>query len=258
MDEIHYLLGNTCNLTCDFCFWEKEENSASLGTAKHIIDEIKKAGVKKVTISGGEPTCSHCFLEALKYAKKKGLEVFLHTNGLLVDKKLAKKIAPLVARVSLSIDGSNEKMAIRMRKKPFTNHTIFLINTFDSLGVPVNVKTLVSKVNKEDIKSIGELLQGKPIQYWSLLEFNPIGRGLNSKARHFLSHRDFELTVKRITEWFPDMQIRIREFRSKPEKYCLISASGKVYAYLPRKGDVLVGDLKDNVLSTIIRQIDSN
>lgn len=257
MDEVHYLLGNTCNLTCDFCFWEKEEAPTTIKLAKYIIDEIKKTGIRKITLSGGEPTCVPHFIKILEYAKQNGLEVILHTNGLLVDKRFARKIAPLITRISLSMDGSNEKVAIKMRKKPFISHTVFLIDLFNSLGVPVNVKTLITKINKEDIENIGKILQDKPIQYWSLLEFNPIGRGLTNKTKYFLSHRGFESIVRKITDRFPNVRIKTREFRSKPEKYCLISANGKVYTYIPLKGDIIIGDLKKNTLSSIIDLINN-
>lgn len=258
MDEVHYLLGNTCNLNCDFCFWERKEAPATFESVKHIINEINKSGARKITFSGGEPTCAPTLLKALEYANKKGLETILHTNGLLIDEKFARKIAPFVSRISLSVDGSNEKVTIKMRKEPSVGHTIFLINLFHSIGVPVNVKTLITKVNREDIKNIGELLQTKPIQYWSLLEFNPIGRGLINKTKYFLSHKDFTSIAKKIVSRFPSIRIKIREFKSKPEKYCFITANGKVYAYIPSLGDTEIGDLSKNTLSSIINFIRSH
>lgn len=252
MNEIHYLLGNTCNLNCDFCFWEKKFPPTTFKLAKHIIDEIKKTGIKKITISGGEPTCTKHFIKILKYAKQNNLEAILHTNGLQINKKIAKKIAPLISRISLAIDGSNEKIAIEMRKKPFTKHTLFLIDLFNSLKVPVNVKTLITKINKKDIKNIGQILCNKNIQYWSLLEFNPLGRGLDNKNKYFLPTKEFELITKKLLESFPKMEIKIRRFKSQPEKYCFIDVQGKVYTNT-KKGDILIGNLKNNSLLSILK-----
>lgn len=249
------MLGNNCNLHCDFCFWEKEEAPVTKQISRRVIDEIRKAGIRKMTISGGEPICSPYFLETLEYAKNKDLKVVLHTNGLLIGKKLAREIATLVERVSLSLDGSDEKMAFRMRKQPFTHHTLMLIGLFHSLRVPVNVKTLVTKVNKSDIEKIGEILADKPILYWSLLEFNPIGRGLKNKDKYFLTSREFRELSKRVTRLFPNISIRIREFRTRPEKYCLVSASGKVFTYAAGKGDILIGDAAIEELAPIIDRI---
>ncbi|MFA5776059.1 MAG: radical SAM protein [Patescibacteria group bacterium] len=116
MDEIHYLFGNSCNLNCDFCFWDKRMVSPKLGLSKRIVEEIIKSGIKKVTLSGGEPTISKHLLKILKLIKSAGIEVVLHTNGLRIDAPMAQKISPLVSRVSLSLDGSNKQMGCAMRK----------------------------------------------------------------------------------------------------------------------------------------------
>lgn len=252
MEEIHYLLGHTCNLDCDFCFWEKRTSPPTIAKAKKVIGEIKKVGIKKITISGGEPTCSSCLLEVLKYAKLNGMEIALHTNGLKIDAKMAQKIAPFIQRISLALDGSDESMAIKMRKKPFTKHTLSLVTLFDSLGTAVSVKTLVTKVNQEDIVAIGKLLENKPIRYWSIIEFNPLGRGLIHKKKFLLSRKEFALITKKVLAHFPNLQIRIREFRGQPEKYCFITTSGEVYTNTKNNGDILVGNLETNSLSSIL------
>ena len=128
MEEIHYLIGNSCNLNCDFCFWDKRMLDVSLEFKKNIVDQIIKVGIKRVTLSGGEPTMTNHFVEILEYMHLNGLEIILHTNGLGIDETLAKDIAPYVSRVSLTLDGSNEETILAMRKnKDLVNHTIFLI-----------------------------------------------------------------------------------------------------------------------------------
>ena len=42
MEEIHYLIGNSCNLNCDFCFWDIRMPDVHLDLKKKIIDEIVK------------------------------------------------------------------------------------------------------------------------------------------------------------------------------------------------------------------------
>ena len=256
MDEIHYLLGNSCDLNCDFCFWDMRVPDIPLSQKKRIIDEIKKTNIKRLTISGGEPTCNRNFLEILEYCHKNGLEIVLHTHGLRIDKNVAQKLKPLVSRISLALDGSNEEMNYKMRKsKKMLPHTLFLIDLLDSFGIAVNVKTLVTKINKDDIINIGKLLLNKPIQYWSLLEFNPINRGLTNRSKFFLSRKEFEAVVKTTSDTFPNLPYKVRRFRSKPQRYCFIAPNGQVYTYIPGKGDVLVGDLFKRNLISILKGI---
>lgn len=255
MEEIHYLLGHTCNLNCDFCFWEKKFPPASFKQAKKILDEIDRVGIKRITISGGEPTCARNFLKILEYAKKKNLEIILHTNGLLINKKLAGKIAKYIDRISLSLDASNEKMATKMRKMSFVKHTLLLIDLFNSLKIPVSIKTLVTKVNKKDIKNIGQLLKEKPIKYWSLLEFNPLGRGLINKNKFNLPQGEFQLIAKQTIKNFLEIKIKTREFKSRFEPYCFIVPNGEVYTNTKLDGDILIGDIKENSLEKIVKNM---
>ena len=258
MEEIHYLLGNNCNLDCDFCFWDTRMPDVSLEFKKIIIDEIVKTGIRKVTISGGEPLCSNNFLETIKYMYEKKLEIILHTNGLKLNKKLAEQIAPMISRISLTLDASNNDMMKKMRKnEELLNHTLFLIELFNNLNVKVNIKTLVTKVNKEDIINIGKILQSLPIQYWSLLEFNPIGRGKKNKNKFYISCEEFDKVVLKIKNKFSDIPIRARRYSLANSQYCFISPNGEVYTYHPDKGNVLMGNLKENSLSSTIFKIEN-
>lgn len=181
------------------------------------------------------------------------LSVVLHTNGLGIDKASAKKIAPLVERVSLSLDGSSEEMCMKMRKnKDIFNNTLQLVGAFNQLKVPVNVKTLVTRINLNDILNICKILQNKPIAYWSLLEFNPINRGKLHKSKFYITKEEFDKTVCRIKKGIKDLDIRIRLFKSEPQNYCFIAANGKVYTFIPNKGDILVGDLNKDSLKNLL------
>lgn len=225
-------------------------------TKRHIVDEIVKAGIKKVTISGGEPTVTKDYVKTLRYMFDNQLSVVLHTNGLRIDRTSAKKIAPLVERVSLSLDGSSKKMCMKVRKnKDIFSNTLRLIDIFNQLKVPVNVKTLVTKVNLEDILNIGKILQNKPITYWSLLEFNPINRGHTNKSKFSIKDSEFDNAVKVVKKNIKSLTIKTRLFKRDHQSYCFIAANGKVYTFIPRKGDVLIGNLKKDGLKKILTNI---
>lgn len=254
--EIHYLIGNNCNLNCDFCFWDMRMSDVPLSFKKKIVDQIADSRVRLVTLSGGDPLCSGDFLKILKYMHSKGLEIILHTNGLALTEKMAKQIAKFVLRVSLTFDGSNEKMARKMRKnKEIFKQTVFLIKLFNKLSIPTNIKTLITKVNKDDIENIGNIVKNLPIKYWSLLQFEPINRGAKHKDKFFLTTKQFDKITKNIIEKFPALDIRVRKFNKIDRKYCFIAANGKVYTHNRTKGDVLIGDLKNNSLKNILKTI---
>lgn len=253
MEEIHYLLGNSCNLNCRFCFWDLREEDISFDKKKQIIDEIVKVKIKKVTISGGEPTCNKDLIPVLQYANRKGLEVILHTNGLKINKDLALRLKPLVSRISLSLDSADEDEAEKMREcgKTFS-HTVWLIDTLCKLKISVNVKTLVTKINFRNISKIGEIVSRYPVEYWSLLEFNPINRGKINEKQFNIPSKNFDRCVEEAKYRFPEMKVKIRKFVREPEKYCFIASDGRVYKYIKGKGDLLVGNVFTEGLKKIL------
>jgi len=256
VDEIHYLLGNSCNLNCQFCFWDLHLKDISLIKKKNIIDEIKNSGIRKITISGGEPLCNKDLFFVLEYAKKNELEIVLHTNGLLIDGSIVDNLKPLVSRVSLSFDGSDEEMMKKMRQNPeMFSHTVWLIKKLCESNIPVNVKTLITKINQKDISNIGKVLSSFPIEYWSLLEFNPINRGLKNKNMFYLDPKEFDEIIANTKKHFPKLKIKVRKFARKPDKYCFIASNGDVYKYVDSKGDKLVGNLFNRGLKNILALI---
>lgn len=256
LQEIHYLLGNSCNLNCDFCFWDSKLPDLPLEFKKRIVDQIVTTGIKKVTVSGDEPLCDEHLMEILAYMHKNGLEIILHTNGLKITKQSLKKIAVFVSRISLTMDGIEEDIILQMRKnRNITKHTIFLIKQFHKLNIPVSIKTLVTKINYQEVGKIGKILSGLPIQYWSLFEFIPLGRGKNNKNRFYLTSKLFDKICMNLKDEFPSLLIRFRKPKRMPSKYCFIAADGKIYTYDKNIGDVLIGDLGVENLSSIVSKI---
>ena len=211
----------------------KEE---SLEFKKKIVDYIVKSGIKQVTISGGEPLCSNNFIEILRYMHDRNLRIILHTNGLGIDEKIAEKISKYVSRVSLALDGSNEEINYNMRgNNALFNQTLFLVDLFYKIGTPMNIKTLVTQINYNDVINIGNLVKDLPIEYWSILEFNPINKGKTNKNRFFVEPEKFDNLINEIRVNFPNIKIKVRRFKSDQLKYCFIAQDGKVYTYNGKK-----------------------
>lgn len=256
MNEIHYLLGNACNLSCDFCFWDMRIPDVSWDTKLRIIDSIADTDIKKVTISGGEPSINKDFIKVLSEFKKRNIETVVHTNAIKFDTDLLTDVAPLVDRISLSLDGSNEKMCVDMRKDARAySSVLWLLERISELVIPANVKTLVTGINLADIVNIGKLLDGKQLEYWTLMEFNPVNRGNIFRSKFELSDNDFDKTVEKVRETIKGIEIRTRLFKREPEKYCFIAPNADVYTFIPNKGDILVGNLLKTKLSNIIQKL---
>jgi cyclic pyranopterin phosphate synthase len=109
-NTLRLLITKKCNSNCVYCYEEgiigstnKQPQLLDLGDFKNIIKAAKEIGVKRISISGGEPTLYFDWVkELVELCHKQNLLVYLTTNA--TNRKiinLAKKYPKLEFRISL-------------------------------------------------------------------------------------------------------------------------------------------------------------
>lgn len=143
---VNWMLTGNCNMTCDFCYGHFSSEKLSFAQKCSIIDILSAAKVPKLTITGGEPLLDKDIIPLLKYATNKGIFISLHTNGLLLNKTNFFKLKNIVNRISLPLDGSDNRINLLMRKRnSYFNHIIGLLDLFEKYGFSYSIKTVASK-----------------------------------------------------------------------------------------------------------------
>jgi MoaA/NifB/PqqE/SkfB family radical SAM enzyme len=99
----NYFLTLRCNDTCEYCSIWANEAYQQLEEKPYDLAPLKKVGVRRLNILGGEPLLRADLPEILKQAKALGLATTLATNGLLYREK-AGLIGGLVDRLSFYLD----------------------------------------------------------------------------------------------------------------------------------------------------------
>lgn len=94
-DSLTVVLTNRCNSKCMMCnYWQnKETEDLGLTDIIRVFKEAKEAGVKAVTLYGGEPLIRKDIFEIVRLAKENGFKVGIITNALLLDERMAGQIA---------------------------------------------------------------------------------------------------------------------------------------------------------------------
>ncbi|OAD23576.1 Radical SAM domain-containing protein [Candidatus Thiomargarita nelsonii] len=92
----HLSLNHRCTQKCQMCErWAWEDHPAN--QAREILSELeiasllkdlKKMGLGKVTLTGGEPTIRADFINIVKHSLDEGLHVGVVTNGNLLQRKI--------------------------------------------------------------------------------------------------------------------------------------------------------------------------
>ena len=99
-----------CNLTCKHCYALSADHDyvgeLTLPEVFTVMDDLKGFGVPALILSGGEPLLRPDIFEISAQARKLGFYTGLSTNGTLIDRPLAQRIAQEgFDYVGISLDG---------------------------------------------------------------------------------------------------------------------------------------------------------
>jgi uncharacterized radical SAM superfamily Fe-S cluster-containing enzyme len=159
-------LTNRCNMMCDPCFMDANQvgyvHELSLADITQILDDaitVKPRRQLTVQFSGGEPTLSPHFLDAISYAKAVGyFSVQCATNGVRFaqDLEYARQAKAAGLRLAyLQFDGiGNEKNEHRKVGNLF-DVKLKAIENLHAAGIDVTlVVTIVNSINNDQVGAI--------------------------------------------------------------------------------------------------------
>src|SRR6188508_1289222 len=191
-------LTNRCNMMCDPCFMDANQvgfvHELGWEEIKTVLDNaisIKPKRQMSVQFSGGEPTLSPYFLDAVRYARKVGYNsVQAATNGIEFAKSpdFARAAAEAGLRYAyLQFDGiGNAANAHRLVGNLFEVKLRAIENLWRSGVDIVPVTTIVNGVNNEQVGRIIKFALDNPKKI-SFLSFQPVS----------FTGRDEEITDER-------------------------------------------------------------
>src|SRR6059058_4092787 len=191
-------LTNRCNMMCDPCFMDANQvgfvHELSWDDIRTVLDNalsIKPRRQMSVQFSGGEPTISPYFLDAVRYARKVGYNsVQAATNGIefAKDPEFAKKAAEAGLRYAyLQFDGIGNAANSHRRVGNLFDVKLRAIENLYNAGVDiVPVITIVNGVNNEQVGRVIEFALDNPKKI-NFLSFQPVS----------FTGRDEEITDER-------------------------------------------------------------
>jgi uncharacterized radical SAM superfamily Fe-S cluster-containing enzyme len=221
-------LTNRCNMMCDPCFMDANQvgfvHELSMEEIKEILDNaisIKPRRQMSIQFSGGEPTMSPNFIEAIRYARKVGYNsVQAATNGIRFaqDPEYAKEAAEAGLRYAyLQFDGIGNDANNHRKIGNLFDVKLRAIENLHDAGVEIIlVVSLVNSVNNDQVGPIIEFARKNPKKI-AFIAFQPVsftGRDeeitdeRRLRQRYTLSHLAYDvkhqtgLTEPR-RDWFP-------------------------------------------------------
>lgn len=188
---IQWHLTERCNLRCRHCYQTDGAvpGEMSLPEIKEVLDEVsgtlrdwaeayEMEFSPSLNVTGGEPFLRKDLFDILKEIKSRGFDIYLLTNGTLIDSEKASFLASLGVRgVQVSIEGpKGVHEGIRGRgsfKKSLTG-----VRNLLEAGLRVTLNVTLSNLNARYIGELLSLALALGVQRLGFSRLVPSGRGM--------------------------------------------------------------------------------
>lgn len=247
-----------CNLRCKGCYagsYTKEED-LDIKVIDRIISEAKKLGIFFITVSGGEPFIRKDLLKI--FAKHNDVIFQIYTNGTLIDKKIAKKLAELGnAMPAISVEGFKKETDRRRGKGVFEKVMLAMDNLRkEKVYFGFSATSTKQNIEKFDDRFIDFYIKKGCIFGW-FFQYIPIGRKPDVGSAPTPEQRNkFREKVHSIRKRKP---IFVADFWNDGLYSNGCMAGGKKYLHINSKGDVepcvFVHFAVDNIKNKSLKEV---
>jgi AdoMet-dependent heme synthase len=193
-----------CDLACKHCRASAQPlaHPSQLTTAEatNLIDQIAEMQVPLFVFTGGDPLKRPDIFELIRHAADKGVHAALTPSAtpLLTRDAIFRMKESGLSRLAVSLDGSYSDIHDAIRGVPGAwERTLEAIRWANEAGLPIQVHTVVSRLNIHDLDRLAVLLTEEKIVMWSFFFLVPVGRG---KTADLLTGEEFEEVFAKMWE----------------------------------------------------------
>lgn len=238
-------INEDCNLRCAHCFVSATRVGRQMPAervADMLIPRLWASRVRRVTLTGGEPTIHPQFMEIVRSFRTAGMHVGICTNATSLSKKRISELAELEVHCNVSLDGfaADSHGKFRGDRASFA----VTVRTVEQLGAAGILQGLLCTPNSlaqnEEYRTLCAFARANGAAYVLLNPLGSMGRGVRSQDRLAKSTLHMQ-EIFRLTAPFdgPDLDvvhIRFPNTEGRPLAGC--EAATIIYVFTP--GDVTV------------------
>lgn len=155
--DIWLITNYSCNNRCKWCYTSDigfpVDNYMPLNYALEVMEEMRKNGVAKCTIIGGEPTLYPNLKEILRFGSNIGLKMKVVTNAVLLnnEKFLKELIQSGLSLLAISIHGIESQVYQQNTQTNNLDKVLGAIRNCNKLGLEYVTLTTINTLNKDSI-----------------------------------------------------------------------------------------------------------
>ncbi|MBI5606334.1 MAG: radical SAM protein [Deltaproteobacteria bacterium] len=216
---VQWHLTERCNLRCRHCYQEgKASQEMSLAEIKPVVQEIADmieawseaydmSFAPSFNVTGGEPFLRPDLFEILEAMGQKGFELYLLSNGILIDREKAERLSQLgVKGIQVSMEGP-ERIHESIRGKGSFAATLGGIDQLLTAGLKTTLNMTLSEINAPYLEEMAVLADSLKVDRLGFSRLVPSGRGVGLLP-HMLSKEELkDLYLEVFSIRFPGLEI---------------------------------------------------
>lgn len=219
-----------CNQNCKYCHRFLNVKELDYVENEKILFNLINDGITHITWTGGEALLYPKVIELFKTAKKHNINNKLITNGIiLANNSNMKEAYKYLDSLVLSIDSINDETnEILGRGLSHYGNIRKILEELNDTSIEINISTVVSKKNIEQIEELAIFLNGYNIDMWKLYKFIPLRKTAKENKRIFeISNTEFKNIVV-INRKYNNIKNICIKSQEDLEKDILIIANGDI------------------------------
>ena len=215
---LFFELTDACNLTCMHCGSSASPQNRQYLSREHyrkVIDSVAGKYIPHtvmICLTGGEPMLHPDFYRFAAYARKRGFSCGITTNGTLIDKTAAQKIARCgIGSVTFSLDGTSETHnKFRGGVNTYLKTIAGIQNLLEASNgrITTQITTVVHKGNIDELDAIYKVVSNLGVDSWRIINLEPIGRALEHPEL-LLDANDYRMLFEYIRQKRYDNEVTI-------------------------------------------------
>jgi radical SAM protein with 4Fe4S-binding SPASM domain len=235
-----------CNLHCAHCFVSATRRGASMPLAEVeniLVPRLSECRVRRVTLTGGEPTIHPEFLGVVRSFRRAEMDVGVCTNGTDLDDACITSLAEVGGvHVNVSLDGFRPEShgTFRGNRESFFQ-TVDTVRRLSRTGLLQGLLCTPNNLaEEEEYRKLCEFAVDQGARYVLMNPLGSMGRGVKSRSRFAQSEdhmqRIYELTAPFEASGLEVIHIRFPNTQGAPLAGC--EAGTIIYVFTP--GEVTV------------------
>ena len=229
--EVCWNITTKCNQNCKYCHRFLGINDLCYEENEKILENLIQDGITDITWTGGEALLYPNIMGLLKKAKENGINNKLITNGLLLaQNNEMKEICNYLDTLTLSIDSTNSEVNAELgRGINHYNNIKTILEYVKDKELKLNINTVVSKKNIDQLDELGNFLNSYKINSWRIFQFMPLRETAEKNRQQFeITDAEFE-NKKSVFEKFENIgNVDYRQEKDMEDKYVLLVANGDI------------------------------